>query len=112
MFGKPASQVSRVFLEGFLKVLNCGAKRPPSSHERERMSGTVSRVGCAHSDPLAVLTLPARPVLCAQAVHFRFTLGSSTYSLGCPVGQKNHPVFRSTFQKASANLSVCGGLVS
>ena len=30
-FGKPASHVSRVFLEGFLKVLNCGAKRPPSS---------------------------------------------------------------------------------
>jgi hypothetical protein len=26
------------------------------------MSGTVSRVGCAHSDPLAVLTLLARPV--------------------------------------------------
>ena len=72
-FGKPAAQVSRVFSDRFLNCSDAarragGAKRPPSSHELERMSGTVSRVGCAHSDPLAVLTLLARPVLCAREV--------------------------------------------
>jgi len=56
------------FLAGVFESFELWRQTSPIFPGRERMSGTVSRVGCAHSDPLAVLTLLARPVLCAQAV--------------------------------------------